>query len=1129
MHIKIILIAFLYKLNLIVTNPSDDVKILGFFPHPSASVRWINQSRSMFRIAFRLCEQLNLTFNGKSLIGEEILTDDEIILTFNSTCDQVSNSNVIGFVGPAYSNEVRYLSSFAYRLGIPVVSYSATSPDLSTIDNRSFYRISPSDENLVLAFKVLFEQTKWKSCLIIYENDEFGYNGMQLLSQQLTQIKIQIFQMIKFDRYQRTFQIDFEKSLRSSLSRIVIVWANEISTIEILQKALESNFLGEDFVWILTTRIPIEYFNSTEQDKLIGLLTIESFQSNSNQILLNELYQLWKTYEIESCPSTIDEISIYALYTFDATWSLILSLKQLCSNQSSCFEFVNVSHCSHRQFNHSKQYYEIIRRLSFSGVSGQIEFNSTTPNRATETNYLMKNIQRTNGIDYVSVLQWNSNQTQWINLKNQSNTIFWTKHSTRIPRDHKSIRGQQLRIAIIESPPSIILKDSFQIYQNMKNNNYETIEMNQFDGFYKDFLLYLQDKMSFDPVIMLAKPTIRYDDLVEGVANDTFDLVLSSIDINAKRNQIVDFSIAILPASYRIVIRKPNSIQTDYLLPLKPFLWTFWLFLMILIPYTNILIWIVEPQTESEKNCSFIGIFLVISYPIYNPFGQSHPQVKTKIGHFLTKISSILQLFLLAVHTAGLISMIVTNNSPLILSGIDDIKNGRIPSNRIGILVGSQIEEYYLNSISQGKKDYFPLKTPDEVYTRLIQRDIDASLWSNISTAFHIQNLYCDLTTVGLGFSHSFYQIPVKHGWLYTAELNFNILSFLESGQIDRISTKWFQRNNCSRTIHQFAHQTKTVAITTVTRLFLTFALVSFLSLFFHFWPKREHQQQTTTNSSSSSSSFIVIDLSTRLNQRASAMLNVLSSSNKDLIEIHSTFDLPHQLQSQTNFLFTSSQFAQSIQNQSKQFEKIFILEEDKHKVNNRLTFGTGEDLIYQLSDEIYRFYQQQAQLALQSNDLIKAQFNEQQAKQIYQQLKQVHQQFANSQTTKSNSTTRIIWLKTKNEQIEKVKDLLCPFVCSFSIFDKLCECEQYLSEVSNDDHLFVIGDIQWQKSIFNQFQNVKFISNENDLLTICLKLKIDLIHHFNKLGMDLSSKKEHQIAKQMFIKAQQLCHFQFS
>jgi len=41
--------------------------------------------------------------------------------------------------------------------------------------------------------------------------------------------------------------------------------------------------------------------------------------------------------------------------------------------------------------------------------------------------------------------------------------------------------------------------------------------------------------------------------------------------------------------------------------------------------------------------------------------------------------------------------------------------------------------------------------------------------------------------------------------------------------------------------------------------------------------------------------------------------------------------------------------------------------------------------------------------------------------------------------------------------------------------------------------------------------------------------LKIDLIHHFNKLGMDLSSKKEHQIAKQMFIKAQQLCHFQFS
>ena len=39
----------------------------------------------------------------------------------------------------------------------------------------------------------------------------------------------------------------------------------------------------------------------------------------------------------------------------------------------------------------------------------------------------------------------------------------------------------------------------------------------------------------FIPVIMLAKPTVQPDALVEGVGNNLFDTVMTGISINAER------------------------------------------------------------------------------------------------------------------------------------------------------------------------------------------------------------------------------------------------------------------------------------------------------------------------------------------------------------------------------------------------------------------------------------------------------------------------------------------------------------------------------------------------------------------------------------------------------------------
>ncbi len=50
----------------------------------------------------------------------------------------------------------------------------------------------------------------------------------------------------------------------------------------------------------------------------------------SNKTLLQAATRIWEQYEPESYPGA-DKIDYYALFAFDATWTLIQALQELCS------------------------------------------------------------------------------------------------------------------------------------------------------------------------------------------------------------------------------------------------------------------------------------------------------------------------------------------------------------------------------------------------------------------------------------------------------------------------------------------------------------------------------------------------------------------------------------------------------------------------------------------------------------------------------------------------------------------------------------------------------------------------------------------------------------------------------
>ncbi|CAF4215471.1 unnamed protein product [Rotaria sordida] len=325
----------------------------------------------------------------------------------------------------------------------------------------------------------------------------------------------------------------------SAATRIVVLWAEPIYRSLILQKALDSNVVGPYFTWILSGSVPLNSFDQIFYQNLIGMLLIELavgsvVNAPINATLLNAAYSIWQQYVPESFPGSMN-VDNYALFAFDATWTLIQSLQQLCASKinisSSCLSFIGSSYCFDRRFIHSKLLSDAVSRTEFLGVSGPIQFSFNVTDRITGLYYSAKNAQpSSNGLSFVPVLEY-FHPSDW-RIPTKENIIIWSGNSLTQPIGGAILKGLNLRIGIIESVP-------FTIVEKVIDASGQTTI--QYSGYIHDLIKLLQSNMGFIPTIELAPSNQTYNGLVRAVHNGVYDIVIGDVTVTAARRELVDF------------------------------------------------------------------------------------------------------------------------------------------------------------------------------------------------------------------------------------------------------------------------------------------------------------------------------------------------------------------------------------------------------------------------------------------------------------------------------------------------------------------------------------------------------------------------------------------------------------
>ncbi|CAF1580281.1 unnamed protein product, partial [Adineta ricciae] len=752
-----------------------------------------------------------------------------------TTCETISTSNIVGIVGPVVSREAHVIAPFDASIGIPTISYAATDPELSDrIANPTFYRTVPSDNDAASTIVNLFLKFNWTMCIIIYQNDEFGTGGYKAISNAFLRNNVTVTETMIFDLNTLSIRGDLKSTLTGSLTRIVIVWADTSYATFILQSALKADVVGPLFTWILGSDVPLTAFDEISYDRLVGVLTIGPVVGNLanapiNQTLLNDAYSIWQKYEPESFPGAAN-VNYYALFAFDAAWTLIQSFAQLCPNStvSSCITFTNTSFCFDRRVLHIHSIFDIINTNTFLGVSGPVQFSANTTDRVNGIYYIVQNVQRvSHTLKYVPVLI-STSSAAWT-PQAQTNVIVWPGQSLTAPTGYASLQGVTLYIAVIITPPFTMMKEYVDQYGLTQTKPI---------GYIPDLIELLQKQIGFVPNITVLPENTTYNSLPDLVANKVYDLVMGDVTILSSRRIKAAFSDSIFDNSLRILTRQKAGTVVHRFGFLRTFELALWMVILACLIWSAFLFSFYEGNAHTDlRNKSIlsrIGMSIWFAFGTLIGYGADF-HTRSAAGRVLTIGIYITSLVLISAYQAYFTASITVSIAQSSFSGIDDIKNGKVPYNRIGIISGSAMEEYFLREISDGSHTYYILRDKQDMFDKLLSGIIDVSIMDTGFAEFATSSIYCNLTIVGTGFDQSQFGIIYPTKWLYEQALDVSILSLREKGVFNDLKSKWFQTNNCTSASTDTSVR---LSLEALTGLFIVFAIFSALSMLMFLWVK---------------------------------------------------------------------------------------------------------------------------------------------------------------------------------------------------------------------------------------------------------------------------------------------------
>ncbi|KAG2308530.1 hypothetical protein Bca52824_028278 [Brassica carinata] len=736
--------------------------------------------------------------------------------------DLIKNEKVSAIIGPRSSLQAEFMIRLANKSQVPIITFSATSPLLTSIKSPYFVRATLSDLLQVRAIAAIVKSFEWRSVVAIYVDNEFGEGILPYLADALQDVHtcITIRSVISLEASNDQITKELYK-LKTMQTRVFVAHMPPNLGFRVIQKARDIGMMGEGYVWIFTDGMT-NWISSTEHDSSLenmqGVLGLRSRIPNSHE-LENFSLRWQKIFGLQADAKP----NVFALRAYDSITALAMAVEK--TNKKN-LRYDNLSALSNNMtdlgtLGVSRYGPSLLKALSdvdFKGLAGnfklvnmQLESSSTF-----EIINIIENEERIIGTWTPTNGLVNENPTsEWLG------PVIWPGKSTVIPRGWE-IPTDGKKIFKVGVPLKRGFLGFVDVKQDPRNATIPT-------GYSIEVFEAALKRLPYSVIhryVTFDTPNHSYDTLVEQVHNGMFDAAVGDITIRANRFFSVDFTLPYTESGvFMLVPMKDNENNTWFFL--QPWSLDLWVTTACFFIFIGFIVWILEHRVNTDFRGPphhQIGTSFWFSFSTIN-FAHRE-KVVSNLARFVVVVWCFVVLVLTQSYTANLTSFLTVQRlKPEVTTMNELIEN----KETVGFQNGSFVLLFLKNKGFQ-ESQLKPYNSAEECHKLLINGTI-AAAFDEVAYLKVIISQYCNkYAIVEPSFKSSGFGFVFPKNSPLTDDVSRAILEVIESDEMKHIENKWFsKKSNCSDPTLTPSHNR--LSVSSFWGLFLIVGVTSLLAL----------------------------------------------------------------------------------------------------------------------------------------------------------------------------------------------------------------------------------------------------------------------------------------------------------
>ncbi|XP_040995727.1 glutamate receptor 2.3-like [Juglans microcarpa x Juglans regia] len=706
----------------------------------------------------------------------------------------IKNTEVQAIIGPQNSMQANFVISLGQKAQVPIISFSATSPSLTSLRSEYFFRAAQNDSAQVKAISAVVKAFGWKQAVPIYVDNEYGEGIIPFLIDALQDVDARVPYRSVIAPLATDDEIGQELyKLMTMQTRVFIVHMSQISlSSRLFSKAKEIGMMSEGYVWIITNGIanPISSIEPSILDSMQGVLGVKTYIPKTKE--LENFAVRWKrTFQQENPNITNVDLNVFGLWAYDAASALATAVEKVGGENLGSEQIMNAS--SNLISQNGPKLREVLLEARFRGIAGEFSLpNGQLRSSTFQIINLNDNGERViafwtpeNGLGR----KLNSTNTvEYSTSMNDLGPIIWPGDQTSVPKGWEiPTNGKKMRIGVPVSSTE---------YVNFAHD--PSTNTTHVTGYCIDIFNAVMESLPYTvryEFIPFAKP----DGRIAGTYNDLFDAVVGDTTIIANRSKYVDFTLPYTESGVSMIVPLRDSRRRNAWIFLKPLSWDLWITSFCFFVFIGFVVWLLEHRVSDDfRGPPSHQIGTSLWYAFSTMVFAQREIVISNCTRFVVIIWVFVVLILTQSYTASLASLLTVQQLQPTVTDVNKlIKNGeKVGYHRDSFVSGilkemkfkeSQLKEYESNErcdelLSKGSANGGIAAAFDETpYMKLFLRQY----CSKYTMAASIYK------TDGFGFV-----FPI--GSPLVTDISRAILKVTEGEKMKEIESAWLQKQtNC--------------------------------------------------------------------------------------------------------------------------------------------------------------------------------------------------------------------------------------------------------------------------------------------------------------------------------------------